>query len=376
MEYCGCGDLAQKVERYKRRRQYIDEDVIWRYLIQCLKALSYLHAKGICHRDLKTANSFIAEDGSIKVGDMNVSKTMNKGNLKTQIGTPYYMSPEIWQNRPYDSSCDIWSLGCMIYELCALRPPFTGDSFPALKRAVTCGRYSSLPSKYSTAMHRVVANMLRLQPQSRPSADVLLRSPEVTPKLHLDSADEHANEVVLNHEANFPQLLQTIRVPQNLKKLNSALPKACYPDARPNTPSAWTVADQYKQHKKQNKAKLEEVSEVPPSGLDAASVDVESQSVQSESSVGSKKNSKKSREGGRDGEVRRSHKTSDKECESRVPLKPQPPNREYSKENLAPPRHHRQRGVPTVARSNAPAPEYNRQRAAPSNPRHRPSRLW
>lgn len=117
MEYCGCGDLAQKVERYKRRKQYIDEDVIWRYLIQCLKALQHLHEKGICHRDLKTANTFIAEDGSIKIGDMNVSKRLKKGHLQTQIGTPYYMSPEIWNNRPYDSSSDMWSLGCMVYEV-------------------------------------------------------------------------------------------------------------------------------------------------------------------------------------------------------------------------------------------------------------------
>jgi NIMA (never in mitosis gene a)-related kinase len=117
MEYCGCGDLAQKVERYKRRRQYIDENVIWRYLVQCLKALQHLHEKGICHRDLKAANTFLAEDGSIKIGDMNVSKRLQKGQLQTQIGTPYYMGPEIWNNRPYDSSADIWALGCMIYEV-------------------------------------------------------------------------------------------------------------------------------------------------------------------------------------------------------------------------------------------------------------------
>ena len=110
-----CGDLAQKVERYKRRRQYIDENVIWRYLVQCLKALQYLHERGICHRDIKAANTFLAEDGSIKLGDMNVSKRLQKGQLQTQIGTPYYMSPEIWNNRPYDASADLWALGCMIY---------------------------------------------------------------------------------------------------------------------------------------------------------------------------------------------------------------------------------------------------------------------
>ena len=93
MEYCGCGDLGAKVERYKKKREYIDEDVIWRYLIQSLKALSHLHEKGICHRDLKTSNCFLSEDGSVKVGDMNVSKRLKGGQLQTQIGTPYYMSP-------------------------------------------------------------------------------------------------------------------------------------------------------------------------------------------------------------------------------------------------------------------------------------------
>jgi NIMA (never in mitosis gene a)-related kinase len=92
MEYCGCGDLNQKIERYKRRRSYIDENVIWRYLIQALKAMTCLHSHNICHRDLKCANVFIAEDGSIKIGDLNVSKVMNHGKMmQTQIGTPYYM---------------------------------------------------------------------------------------------------------------------------------------------------------------------------------------------------------------------------------------------------------------------------------------------
>lgn len=241
MEYCGCGDLSAKVERYKKRRQLIEETVIWRYLIQSLKALEYLHAKGICHRDLKGANAFIAEDGSIKIGDMNVSKKFGKGggNLKTQIGTPYYMSPEIWQNKIYDSTCDIWSLGCMLYELCALRPPFLGNDLPGLKRSILSGRYPSIASKYSSELHRVIGQMLTLNPRQRPTAADFLKLKEIKGYLHLDSETAPAQR-----EEKGQNLLKTIAVPRNMRQLGNALPKPCYPDARPDSPTSWTVSEQ------------------------------------------------------------------------------------------------------------------------------------
>lgn len=243
MEYCGCGDLSAKVERYKKRRQLIEEAVIWRYVIQSVKALEYLHAKGICHRDLKCANAFIAEDGSVKIGDMNVSKKFGKGaggNLKTQIGTPYYMSPEIWQNKIYDVSCDIWSLGCMVYELCALRPPFLGNDLPGLKRSILSGRYPPIASKYSPELHHVVDQMLKLAPRQRPTAAEFLKLKEIKAYLHLDS--ESAMPTTREEEGG--NLLKTIAVPKNMRQLSSALPKPCYPDARPDSPTSWTVAEQ------------------------------------------------------------------------------------------------------------------------------------
>jgi serine/threonine protein kinase len=246
MEYCGCGDLAAKVDRYKRRKAYIDEDVIWRYLIQCLKALTGLHENGICHRDIKTANTFLGEDGSVKIGDMNVSKRLKRGQLQTQIGTPYYMSPEIWHNRPYDASSDMWALGCMVYELCALRPPFLGDSFPALKRAVATGRYSPAPKKYSDGIHKVIRHMLRLKPKDRPGAAELLSYPEVMAKLHLDGTHEVGHDEV----PSLPDMMATMVVPRNMRKLGGLLPKPCYPDVRPNSPSAWTAAEQGVENKK------------------------------------------------------------------------------------------------------------------------------
>jgi NIMA (never in mitosis gene a)-related kinase len=91
----------------------------------------------ILHRDLKSANVFLNKSGSAKLGDMNVSKLAKKGLLLTQTGTPYYASPEVWRDLPYDNKSDIWSLGCVLYEMCALKPPFRADDMEGLFNKVT-----------------------------------------------------------------------------------------------------------------------------------------------------------------------------------------------------------------------------------------------
>ena len=81
------------------------------------------------HRDLKSANIFLWKDQTAKIGDMNVSKLARADGLNhTQTGTPYYASPEVWRDKPYDFKSDIWSLGCILYELCALKPPFNATN--------------------------------------------------------------------------------------------------------------------------------------------------------------------------------------------------------------------------------------------------------
>jgi NIMA (never in mitosis gene a)-related kinase 1/4/5 len=92
------------------------EDKVWRIFIQITQGLRALHEAKVFHRDLKSANVFLNRNGSAKLGDMNVSKVAKKGMLYTQTGTPYYASPEVWKDQPYDSKSDIWSLGCVLYE--------------------------------------------------------------------------------------------------------------------------------------------------------------------------------------------------------------------------------------------------------------------
>ena len=78
------------------------------------------------HRDLKTLNIFLTKENKIKVGDLGAAKIMeNIENFATsKVGTPYYLSPEVCEDRPYNNKSDIWALGCVLYELCTLRHPF------------------------------------------------------------------------------------------------------------------------------------------------------------------------------------------------------------------------------------------------------------
>mmetsp|Transcript_24296 Transcript_24296/g.11661 ORF Transcript_24296/g.11661 Transcript_24296/m.11661 type:complete len:94 (-) Transcript_24296:87-368(-) len=90
---------------------------------------------------------------------MNVSKVTKKALAYTQTGTPYYASPEVWQDKPYDYKSDMWSLGCVIYELATLKPPFRANDMQGLYRRVLKGIYDPLPARYSNDL-KTIMNML------------------------------------------------------------------------------------------------------------------------------------------------------------------------------------------------------------------------
>lgn len=147
MEFCDGGDLLQKITMARSgKASKLSEQTVWSYFIQLLRGLQALHDLSIVHRDIKCANLFLTRDGVLKLGDLNVSKVAKRGLLQTQTGTPYYASPEVWQDKPYDHKSDIWSLGCVLYEMCALNPPFRANDMSALFRKVCEGRLPPLPS--------------------------------------------------------------------------------------------------------------------------------------------------------------------------------------------------------------------------------------
>ena len=150
MEYAKGGDLLKLVNNHIRSRNRVSEEEIWKAIVHILKGLKSLHDKKILHRDIKSANIFITEDGKYKLGDLNVSKVLKKGLAYTQTGTPYYASPEVWQDQPYDGKSDIWSLGCVIYEVAALEPPFKATDLQSLYRKVKAGQYKPISTYYSS----------------------------------------------------------------------------------------------------------------------------------------------------------------------------------------------------------------------------------
>ncbi len=150
MEYADDGDLYNKILYLKKMQTCFEECEIWDCLIQLTKGLQTLHERSILHRDLKSANVFLQLDGVYKLGDLNVSKIAQKdGMLFTQTGTPYYASPEVWKDQPYDNKSDIWSLGCVMYEMITLNPPFTATNMDKLFQAVLSGTYQKIPTHYS-----------------------------------------------------------------------------------------------------------------------------------------------------------------------------------------------------------------------------------
>jgi serine/threonine protein kinase len=194
MEYCGGGDLSSVIKQAQKNNRLIPEETVWHYFMQILLALHYCHhpnasprsggstAEGerkapILHRDIKPDNVFLDESNSVKLGDFGLSKVLTQASLaNTYVGTPYYMSPELIQEKAYDSKSDIWSLGCLIYELCAHKPPFyEAKTQSELSIAVRNGRIPPLPRGYSQAITSVIKAMLNLNPSTRPSAAQLLQ---------------------------------------------------------------------------------------------------------------------------------------------------------------------------------------------------------
>ena len=229
MEYADKGDLFQLITEHKKTKTHFSEEEIWSTLIQLLNGLKSLHELNILHRDLKSANVFLFKGGIVKLGDLNVSKITRKGMGYTQTGTPYYASPEVWKDKPYDSKSDIWSLGCVIYEMCALNPPFRAQSMDDLFKKVIRGYYPDISNRYSKDLSEILKLMIQIEVGARPSCDELLKMPIIKKRIEFFNNKNNVEKEIKdeNISAN-KELLSTIRIPKNINNLSRNLPKPNY----------------------------------------------------------------------------------------------------------------------------------------------------
>ena len=135
MEYCEHQDLYKYLRKQRNfqdedKNRYLTENTVWKFFIQIAIGVFHLHSKNILHRDLKTMNIFLTKDNKVKIGDLGLAKCLEASEdlATSKVGTPYYLSPEVCEDKPYNRKSDIWSLGCILYEICALKYPFEAKS--------------------------------------------------------------------------------------------------------------------------------------------------------------------------------------------------------------------------------------------------------
>lgn len=181
MEYAEGGDLQQFLQEHRHREgAALPELLVLRWAVQLCSALEYLHGRNVLHRDIKSHNIFLRKDSKLQFGDFGISTVLrsNEDCVSSAIGTPCYASPERVRRRPYGASADIWSLGVVFYELCALRRPFVGETLAELADRILVCQYEPLDEHcFSQDLREAVYRMLAPEPEERPTAAEILVLP-------------------------------------------------------------------------------------------------------------------------------------------------------------------------------------------------------
>ena len=160
-EYAKKGDLSKMIKRNKVKGTLFAENTIKKYLFELCIAVEYLHKNSVIHRDIKAANVFISKSNTIKLGDVGIIKVLQLAYkyANTNIGTPYYMSPELYKHQKYNTKTDIWSIGVLLYELMTLQPPYNAANIQDLKYKISHSKWN-LSNKYRSIYSGDLCNLL------------------------------------------------------------------------------------------------------------------------------------------------------------------------------------------------------------------------
>ncbi|CAM4839313.1 unnamed protein product [Rotaria magnacalcarata] len=181
MTYCEGGDLHQRIIDTNEKNRSLSEAQITEWFIQTSMALQHIHGKHIIHRDVKASNIFLTKNDVVKLGDFGISRRILKNQelAKTQIGTPYYLSPELCQNRSYGKKSDMWALGCCLFEMMELKHCFDADNMNGLIMRIVRASVPPMRGNYNKSLKNLVKALLSREPRARPSAGKILCDPYI-----------------------------------------------------------------------------------------------------------------------------------------------------------------------------------------------------
>lgn len=243
MDYADGGDLYQRVARTKKKGDSLQESRVLRWFTEAALALKYMHDRHVLHRDLKSQNLFLTASDRLRIGDFGISKVLDStaAFAKTAIGTPYYLSPEICQERPYSFGSDIWALGCVLFEMAALRVPFDAQNIQALVQKITRGPLPQVPAQYSPDLKQLVGDLLHRDQAQRPTATEIIQrrvlQDEIRRMLQEEKAKaaSQAGSAPASGPNSSPGSAHAMRKPSYGR---SSCSPARYPAAEPSRPSA------------------------------------------------------------------------------------------------------------------------------------------
>ncbi|KAL1772938.1 serine serine/threonine-protein kinase Nek1 [Sigmodon hispidus] len=174
MDYCEGGDLFKRINAQKGT--LFQEEQILDWFVQICLALKHVHDRKILHRDIKSQNIFLTKDGTVQLGDFGIARVLNSTVelARTCIGTPYYLSPEICENKPYNNKSDIWALGCVLYELCTLKHAFEAGNMKNLVLKIISGSFPPVSLHYSYDLRSLLSQLFKRNPRDRPSVNSIL----------------------------------------------------------------------------------------------------------------------------------------------------------------------------------------------------------
>lgn len=231
-EYCEGGNLSQLLKQSKRDKSYLPEDTIWKYFMQIVLALHECHRNKVIHRDIKPSHIFLDSYSNPKLGDFGFAKVIDQSvqMASTDYGNTYYLVPEQLEEDRYNEKSDVWACGCLLYEMCALAPPFVASNPLSLAMKVKSAKFERIPSRYSDELQRVITWILNRDWRARPSIDDMLNIPQISMRLRDKRLRDSKNTIKKKEEdlkvksENLAELEKSLKIKESsLKQKESML---------------------------------------------------------------------------------------------------------------------------------------------------------